>query len=138
MNSTRGVIACALVAVIVFGPLTDALGQQPAPPPAEPAGVVIETVSPELAPARARDIYDVGAGVVTVARAPLTAALCAVGASVGFVLFALTFGTSQRASTRAIEEGCAQKWIVSGDDIRPRVGTGIFPVRSLDAYRDRR
>lgn len=138
MNSTRGVIACALVTVILFGPLTDALGQQPAAPLAAPPAVVVETVSPEPAPARGRDIYDVGAGVVTVARAPLTATLCAAGATVGFVLFVLTFGSGYRASARAIEEGCAQKWIVSGDDLRPRIGPGIFPDRTSEAYRDRR
>lgn len=139
MNSTRGVVACALVAVIVLGPLTDALGQQPAPPPAAPPAVVVETVSPEPPPpARGRDIYDVGAGVVTVVRAPGAAALCILGSVAGTVLFLLTFGTAQKGAARAFEEGCAQKWIVSGDDLRPRMGPGMFSDRSTDFNRDRR
>ena len=138
MNSTRGVIACALVAVIVSGPLSEALAQQPASQPAAPPGVVVEMVTPEPPPMRGRDIYDVGAGVITVAKAPFNVALCALGGGVGTALFLLTFGSAYKASTRVIEEGCAQKWIVSGDDLRPRGGPGIFPDRTSDAYRDRR
>lgn len=138
MNSTRRVIACALVAVIVFGPLSEALAQQPASQPAPPPGVIVEMVTPEPPPMRGRDIYDVGAGVVTVAKAPFNVALCALGGGVGTALFLMTLGSAYKASTRVIEEGCAQKWIVSGDDLRPRGGPGIFPDRTSDAYRDRR
>jgi hypothetical protein len=157
MNSTRGVIACALVGVILFGPLSEVLAQQPAAVPPAPAavppapaaappaptvapppGVVVEMVTPEPPPARGRDIYDVGAGVVTVAKAPFQVALCALGGGFGTALFLLTLGSAYKASTRVIEEGCAQKWIVSGDDLRPRGATGIFPDRTSDAYRNRR
>ena len=146
MNWTRGVIACALVTVILSGPLSGALAQQPAaqptaPPPAVPApppGVVVEMVTPEPPPMRGRDVYDVGAGVVTVAKAPFNVALCGLGGVVGTALFLLTFGSAYKASTRVLEEGCAQKWIVSGDDLRPRGGSGIFPDRTSDAYRNRR
>ena len=139
MSSTRGVIACALAAVIVFGPLSAALAQQPAPPAvAPPPAVVVEMVGPEPPPMRGRDIYDVGAGVVTVAKAPLNTVLCALGSGLGTALFFLTLGSAYQASTRVIEEGCAQRWIVTGDDLRPRGASGIFPDRTSDAYRNRR
>jgi len=150
MNSTRGVIACALVAVILCGPVAEALAQQPAPAPpapvaappapavAAPPGVVVEVVTPEPPPVRGRDIYDVGASVATVAKAPFNVALCALGGGLGTALFLLTFGSAYKASTRVIEEGCAQRWILSGDDLRPRGATGIFPDHTSDAYRNRR
>jgi len=139
MNSTRGVIACALVAVMLCGPVAEALAQQPASPAAAPPpGVVVEMVTPDPPPVRGRDIYDVGAGVVTVAKAPFNVALCALGGGLGTALFLLTFGSAYKASTRVIEEGCAQRWILSGDDLRPRGATGIFPDHTSDAYRNRR
>jgi hypothetical protein len=137
MNSTRRVIACALVAVILFGPLSQALAQQPASQLAPPPGVVVEMVTPEPPPARGRDIYDVGAGVVTVAKAPFNVALCGLGGIVATSLFVLTFGSAYKASTRVIVEGCAQMWIVTGDDLRPRGGPGVFPDRNSDTYRNR-
>ena len=139
MNSTRGVIACVLVAVILFGSLSEALAQQPASPAAAPPpGVVVEMVTPEPPPVHGRDIYDVGAGVVTVAKVPFNVALCALGGGLGTALFLMTLGSAYKASTRVIEEGCAQRWIVSGDDLRPRGATGIFPDHTSDAYRNRR
>jgi hypothetical protein len=141
MNSTRGAIACALVALVLLGPLSPwALAQQPASPPAEPPpAVVIEVIPPEPEPPleRRRDIYDVGAGVVTVAKAPFNVALCALGSAIGTVLFLGTLGSAYKASTRVFEEGCAQRWIVSGEDLRPRGAPGIFPDHMTDAYRRR-
>jgi hypothetical protein len=132
MNSTRRVIACALAAVVLLGTLAPrVLAQQPAPPPA----VVVEVNPPEYQMGRGTDIYDVGAGVVTVAKAPFNLALCTLGSAVATALFAITLGSAYRASTRVIEEGCAQRWIVRGDDIRPRGSPGIFSDRSSDAYR---
>jgi hypothetical protein len=136
MMSTRGVIACALVTMVLCGPASPwALAQQPVPPPA----VVVEVAPPEMAPperqpARGIDAYDVGATVVTVAKAPFNVALCALGTAVGTALFAMTLGSAYRATTRVFEEGCAQKWIVRGDDIRPRGHPGIFPERASEAY----
>ena len=140
MNSTRRVIAWALVGVFLFGPLSEAFAQQPASQLAPPSGVVVEMVTPEPEPepTRGRDIYDVGAGVVTVAKAPFNVALCGLGGIFGTSLFLLTFGSAYKASTRVIEEGCAQKWIVSGDDLRPRGGPGFSPDRTSEFYRNRR
>src|SRR5262245_26778186 len=130
MDAGRRLIACALVVVALSAPCSVAFAQQPPPP----SGVVVEVVTPEAeAPVvRGRDIYDVGAGVVTVARAPFNVALCALGGATATALFLLTLGTAYRESTRAIEEGCAQRWIVTGDDLRPRGAPGVFPQRTVD------
>ena len=69
MNHRR-VIACMLVAVFL-SQVSSALGQAPPPPPA-PAVVEVMPAEPPLT--RNADVYDVGAGVVTVARMPFNAA----------------------------------------------------------------
>jgi hypothetical protein len=141
MNSTRGVIVCALVAVLLLGPVTPgALAQQPPPPPvpSTPPAVVVEVSPPEPPRARGRDIYDVGAGVVTVAKAPFNVALCAFGGAVGTALFLMTLGSAYKASTRVIEEGCAQPWVIRGDDLRPRGAPGVLPDRPSGDYTGRR
>jgi hypothetical protein len=129
----RGVIACLLTLVVVLGPLAPrARAQEPAPPApmSAPPGVVVEVVPPERPMVRGTDIYDVGANVVTAAKIPFNVALCTLGAAAGTALFLMTLGSSYKASTRAVEEGCAQRWVIRGDDIRPRGGVpGIFSER---------
>jgi hypothetical protein len=88
--------------------------------------------------ARGTDIYDVGAGVVTAAKAPFNVALCALGGAMGTALFLMTLGSAYKASTRVIEEGCAQRWVIRGDDLRPRGAPGIFPDGPSSAYGGRR
>jgi len=139
MNDRRRVLAGALVALVFLGVLPPStLAQQSAPPPlpASPP-VVVEVMPPEQPAAPRADIYDVGAGVVTAARMPFNVALCGLGAVTGSVLFVLTLGTAYRATTRVFEEGCAQRWIVRGDDLRPRGAPGILD-RSSDMYSGRR
>ena len=87
---------------------------------------------------RSIDGYDVGAVVATAFKAPCNVATCAFGVAFGSMLFLMTFGSSYKATTRVLEEGCAQKWIIRGDDLRPRGGPGIFPDRGADAYNHRR
>jgi len=125
MNASRRSIACTLVVVAVLGLLPlRALAQQPA---------VVEVMPPEPPPARGTDIYDVGAGVVTVARMPFNVALCGLGTVAASVLFVITFGTAYRGATRAVEEGCGQPWVVRGDDLRPRGAPGVFSRGSTEA-----
>ncbi|HMH49384.1 MAG TPA: hypothetical protein VK548_04070 [Candidatus Acidoferrum sp.] len=128
MNGCCRVIACTLAVVVFLGMLPSrALAQQPAPAaPASPPAVV-EVMPAERPAGPGADVYDVGATVITVARAPFNAAICALGAVAGLTLFAITLGSGYRATTRTIEEGCAHRWIVRGDDIRPRGGAGIIP-----------
>ena len=140
MNDRRRVLAGVLVALVFLGALPPStLAQQPAPP-AVPASqpAVIEVMPPEQPAAQRADIYEVGAGVVTAARMPFNVALCGLGLVTGTALFVLTLGTAYRATTRVFEEGCAQRWIVRGDDLRPRGAPGVFPDRSSDVYSGRR
>jgi hypothetical protein len=140
MNDRRRVLAGALVVLVFLGMLPPStLAQQPAPP-AAPASqpAVVEVMPPEHPAAYRADVYDVGAGVVTVARMPFNVALCGLGAVTGTALFVLTLGTAYRATTRVFEEGCAQRWIVRGDDLRPRGAPGILTDRSSDMYSGRR
>jgi hypothetical protein len=132
MRSHRRVLACTLVAMVLLGPLPSALAQtQPAAP------TVVEVMPPERPAGHASDIYDVGATVATVARAPFNAALCGLAGVTGTVLFVLTFGSAYKATTRVLEEGCAHRWIIRGDDLRPRGGPGIFSDRAPETYNRR-
>jgi hypothetical protein len=45
----------------------------------------------------------------------------------GVVLLAITFGSAYHAATAATEEGCAGKWYVTGNDLRPPA-TGSVPI----------
>ena len=140
MNDRRRLLAGALVALVFLGMLPPStLAQQPAPPAAQVSPpATVEMMPPENPAARGSDIYDVGAGVVTATRMPFNVALCGLGAVTGGMLFVLTLGTAYRATTRMIEEGCAQRWIVRGDDLRPRGAPGILPEHSSDVYSGRR
>ena len=140
MNDRRRVLAGALVALVFLGVLPPSTLAQQSAPPAVPAPqpAVVEVMPPEQPAAPRADIYDVGAGVVTAARMPFNAAICGLGAVVGTALFVITLGTAYRATTRVFEEGCAQRWIVRGDDLRPRGAPGILPDHSSDSYSGRR
>lgn len=128
MNSTRGVAACVLVAMTLLGPIQPwALAQQPAQPfQTDP---MPEVVNEDGRRPRAVDGYDVGAVVLTVVRIPFNLGLCAMGTVLGTALFALTLGSGYKASTRVVEEGCAQKWVVRGRDIRPLHGSSEYSER---------
>jgi hypothetical protein len=136
MTTIRDVIASMLTATILVALLpTASLAQQPAPPPAV---LMPDVVKDDTGPGVSQfDLYTVGAGVSTVARLPFNIALCAVGVGVSAALFAATFGSAYRATTRVLEEGCAQKWVVRSRDIRPLRGTsGIFEAR-MERYQER-
>lgn len=106
--------AVSLALSLLLGPLAAAApAQQPTPPPpAAPA-----SASP--------DAYDVGAGFANVLVVPGKAVLCTLSGVTGFVLLAVTFGSAYRAAARAAEQGCAGKWYVTGDDLRPTPGAPI-------------
>ena len=118
-------VAFRAVAVVLMltlaGPLVSlASAQQPAAPPPPPQ-MFQEDVKP-LPPREGTDIYDVGAVAATAAGFPAKAGLCALGAVLGMVAFAVTFASRPDASAAIIHEGCGGKspWIVRGRDIRPR------------------
>src|SRR5947207_11691338 len=124
----RGVIASMLAAMILSGSVPAvSVAQQPPPPPPPPPVLMPDVVKEDSVNVRPFDLYSVGAGVFTVARIPLNIGLCALGTVVGSGLFLATFGSAYRASTRVFEEGCAQKWLIRADDLRPARGSpGIF------------
>jgi hypothetical protein len=129
MTQVRRVLAGSLVVLVLVGMLPPSARAQQPPPPvvvqsSQPA--VVEVMPAEAPPAR-HDIYDVGAGVVTAARMPFNVALCGLGAVTATILFVLTLGSAYRGTTRIVEEGCAQRWVVRGDDLRPRGAPGVMP-----------
>jgi hypothetical protein len=102
--------------------------QEAAPPPpappqpaAQPPDLFRETLraSEPPPPRRGADLYDVAAGVVTVAKMPFNVGLCALGGMVGVGVFLVTLGSGYKASARVVEEGCRGPWLVRGDDLRP-------------------
>jgi hypothetical protein len=95
-----------LAALALAGPFQSvALAQQQTP--AKPPGP------------RGADAYDVGAGVMTAIGMPLKGLVCFIGGVAGLTLYIATFGSADRASAAVVREGCDQRWIVRGDDIRP-------------------
>ncbi|HXU89091.1 MAG TPA: hypothetical protein VFQ62_09585 [Methylomirabilota bacterium] len=117
------------------GPVMPAPPMQPTPPPA-PAPVVAPPAPPVAQPAqpdlfqetlkaeasaadRKQAMYNAGAAVTNIFLIPGRAITCTLGAGVGVVLLALTFGTGYKAAGAALDEGCGGKWVVSGDDLRP-------------------
>jgi hypothetical protein len=139
MNEGRRVLAGALVVMVLVGLVPrSAPAQQPAPPAAQPSQPTVVEVMPPEAPAPRVDAYDIGAGVLTAARIPFNIALCGLGSVASLTLFAITLGSAYRATTRVFEEGCAQRWVLHGDDIRPRGRPGILPDGSSEGYYGRR
>ena len=53
---------------------------------------------------------------------PGRAITCTLGAGLGVVVLALTFGTGYKTAAGAFDEGCGGKWIVTGDDLKPEGG----------------
>jgi hypothetical protein len=107
---------------------------QPAPAPApavQPAPVEPQTLPPRRE--HKTDVYDVGAVAMNVVALPLKATTCVLGGAVGFSLLVLTFGSADRATANVVREGCGQKWIIRGNDIRPPRGAEE-PLHDWDAY----
>jgi hypothetical protein len=121
---TRRTIVWALVAVALLGPASPwAIAQQP--PPASNEVTVTEVV-PLYPPPRRTDVYDMGAAAMTAVRIPGNIITCGVGAVAGTILLLVTFGSAHKETARVFEEGCGQRWIVRGEDIRPHGPLGFF------------
>ena len=116
---SRAVAVSALLAVAWAGPLAPlAVAQQPTPAPAPQMYQEDVKETPERGP----DAYDAGAGFLTAVGLPFKAALCVLGAVAGGVIFAISFAARPDAAVGILDEGCGTKakWIVRGEDIRPR------------------
>lgn len=135
MNSTRDVMVGVLVAVMLFGScVPSALAQQNSQS-SEPPMMVTDMTAEYAQPRRSADIYDMGATVATIFKAPGNVVTCVFGGAFGAALFLMTLGSAYKASTRVIEEGCAQKWIIGGDELRP---TAAFERRTSGYGHDQR
>jgi hypothetical protein len=94
-----------------------------APPPA-PTGaqpdLFQEALKSEARVAGAKQgLYEAGAVVTNIFLIPGRAITCALGASLGVAVLALTFGTGYKTAAGAFDEGCGGKWVVTGDDLKP-------------------
>ncbi|MGH7389432.1 MAG: hypothetical protein ACREM3_08210 [Candidatus Rokuibacteriota bacterium] len=110
-----------------------ALAQQPAPsqaPQPQPSQMQ-QPEQPQRAPSRGSDAYDFGAGAMTVVGMPLKAGVCVIGGVFATALFIATLGSADYATAAVVKEGCGQRWIVRGDDIRPE---GSRRDRMRDRY----
>lgn len=114
--SARLLVVWVVVALSLVGPLQPlALAQQMGSAPE--AGQAPAKSEPPAE--RKTDIYDAGAVAITAIGMPLKAGICALGGALGLALLVVTFGSAHRASAGVVQEGCGQKWIVRGSDIRP-------------------
>ena len=114
--SARLIAVWVVVALSLAGPLQPlALAQQAG----QPAETGQDPALPMQASSGDNYLYDVGAVAITVIGMPLKGLLCAVSGGFALALLLVTFGSAHRATAGVMEEGCAQKWIVRGDDIRP-------------------
>lgn len=103
-------------------PLPPAPVMAPPPATAQPAqpDLFQETLKSEASAAgRKQALYEAGAVVTNIFLIPGRAITCALGASLGVVLLAATFGTGYKTAGAAFDEGCGGKWVVTGDDLKP-------------------
>jgi hypothetical protein len=98
---------------------------QPAPP-AQPDLLQESLKSQQRSAERKQALYETGAVVTNVFLIPGRAITCALGAGVGIVVLAITFGTGYKTAAGAFDEGCGGKWVVSGDDLKPDGGSRAF------------
>jgi len=110
MRRFRLVIFMVVLSLLFPGPLQlSAVGQplQPTPTPAATAA------------SRGVDRYDVGAAALNVIWIPVKAATCGISAGAGALAFIVTLGAVRGWTVSAFEEGCVEKWLVTGADLRP-------------------
>jgi hypothetical protein len=108
----------------------------PPPPPAMPPAPTAQPARPDLlqetlksqqaAADRKQALYEAGAVVTNVFLIPGRAITCALGAGLGVVVLAITFGTGYKTAAGAFDEGCGGKWVVTGDDLKPDGGSRAF------------
>lgn len=101
-------------------PSTPPPAAQPTPP-APPAGPDLfqETLKAEAASGRQRGPYATEAVAINVVRVPGKAVTCVAGTVVGFTILVVSLGSGYRPASAIFHEGCAGKWWLSGDDVRP-------------------
>jgi hypothetical protein len=106
---------------------------QPLPPTPPPQPDLFqETLKAEAASGRQRGLYATEAVVVNMVRVPGKAVTCAAGTVVGLGILIVSLGSGYRPASAIFHEGCAGKWWVSGDDVRPDMPASLV---TTDPYR---
>lgn len=123
MSGWSRLISALLITVLLGGPLASlAAAQQPQPQPQTqpPAPDLFqESLKAERASAGQSSAYDAAAVATNVFLVPGRAITCGLGAVVGFAVIVATLGTGYKAASSVWHEGCAGRWTVTADDMRP-------------------
>ena len=71
---------------------------------------------------RGTDVYDAAAAALTALGLPFKGAICAIGFAFGGIVMAASFASRPDAAFGILDEGCGSKarWIVHGNELRPR------------------
>ena len=85
----------------------------------QPMGSSETTQASPVPRQRSFDRYDVGAAAANVLWVPVKAGDCAISAGVGALAFIVTLGAVRGWTESAFDEGCIQKWLLTGADFRP-------------------
>jgi hypothetical protein len=113
---SRRVIAMVVAAAWVAGLLVPSAQAQapystPEPLTAEQMKAAVE--------AEHQTGYEVGARVANVFYVPGKGILCGLGSLVGVATLLVTFGSGYRTAADVVREGCAGRWLLGPDDLRP-------------------
>ena len=88
--------------------------------PVQPTAVEPAAVQPAPAPASSGvDRYDVGAAAANVLWVPIKVAVCSLSFGAGAIVFGITLGAASDWTRSALEQGCVDKWLLTGNDFRP-------------------
>ncbi|MBI4591003.1 MAG: hypothetical protein HY725_19425 [Candidatus Rokubacteria bacterium] len=103
------VSAVLMVALVLGGFLAPVAGAQ-------------EKTAGQMGPAAEKGdaAWQFATGVVNMVHVPGKAVLCGVGAATGVALLVLTFGSGYQMAGRVWDEGCAGRWTVTADDLKPK------------------
>jgi len=126
MNRWPGRSATAiLIVVLAASPLLPAAMAESQPGTPAPAGTPMVAGGADTTNApRHWDGYDIGAAAVNVVWVPFKIGVCAISGGLGALVFVASLGTARDWSASAFHEGCVDKWLIEGDDLRPVPSSG--------------
>ena len=122
---TRLVVALLVTTLLSAAVAPLAAAQQPATPPPAPSAPDLfqESLKAERAASSGAGVYHIGAAVTNVFLVPGRVFTCAAGGVIGVGVLAITLGTGYRAASSVWQEGCGGRWFVTGEDLRPDLGS---------------
>jgi hypothetical protein len=116
MTRTLRSMALVLVATMVLGgPLAPYVAAQQPTMPAQPDPYAAQ----RQMDTESNGAYVAGAAIANVVYVPGKAILCGLGGVAGFAILLATFGSAYRAASAIGHEGCAGRWLLRADDLRP-------------------